>query len=1410
MKTHLLLKRLLFLWLFAFSASVWGQYNGTGTFTKITALVDLTDGYYVVANSGDSFAMNNTNAGSFFTNTSVTPSANTLTNPSVNIVWKIEVNGLGRTIYNEASTKYVSYTGTGNAAQAVSTVSNSEKWTITYSTSTFKAANLTSTTRVLKYNSASPRFACYTAGQQDLQLYKLAAPTGPTVTTTSATSLTTIGATLNGTINANGVSTDASFEYGTTTGYGSIGSASPATVTGSTSTAITGAISSLGVNTQYNYRAVGTVSAVATNGTNSSFWTLANTPSIVTVNNAKLTSLDVTLGSDGNPSATEYAIQESGGNYVQASGSLGATAVWQTSATWGTKTVTGLTAATQYTFQAKARNGANVETAFGGTSSGTTLTPEKVDYNVVQYPKTEQSPNEGSIYTVYVQAYEPSVTTNTAASIRINAWVGYSSTNDNPANAGWTWIAASFNLQNGSSNNTEYKADLPTNVPGTYYYAARFEMDNSGVYTYGGSGGNWNNDNVKLNVLADVVDYANIQSPATASVFVGNTATVYAQVYEPGITNSGGQGTGITAEIGYSSTNTTPDGTWTWLPASYNVDAGNNDEYKADLGSGLTAGTYYYASRFIKSGKSKYIYGGTNGIWNNDSGVLTVNTLGTPTATAGSVIAPESFTANWNAVAGADSYLLDVYKMVGSAVPTNIVGWNFEDSNATADSGTEDNNARFISTNATGLSYAAVSSSDGLAATTTGGWSSGSGSKYWQTTFSTTDVVGNLKFSSVQRSSNTGPSDFKVQFSLNGTSWTDVSGGVVTIGNDWTTGVLTNVSLPALCENQSLVYLRWIMTSNNAVNGSAVAGGGTSAIDNISVTGDLGGAIKVFALQNMNVGNVTSYSVTGLDPQTTYNYLVRAKSGVSISENSNEIQVITLATPVTTWDGSSWSNGAPDGVSEAIINGNYAIATSIDAKILTVKSGFTLTVPSTGYVKAVTVNNNGKILVADNGNFVQTGTFTPAGSGSSFKVVRNTTPVQRLDYNSWSSPMATTDQTLKLFSPLTTDVRFLSYNNGLFAAIPSPSTVKFMPGQGYLIRTPNNYTTTPQVWTGTFEGTVPNSGTVTYSPTGITGQYVFLGNPYPSAISMADFATTNSAQMASGTFYIWNSQSKMDGNGDYSGNNYITHTSAGSVPAGSPFYVPVGQGFFVDRGNNTGDFTFNNQMRRTADTGTFAKTSVSDKFWLQMTTPSASKPQLLIGFTPSATSGYDAGLDGKMFDNTADAIYSTVDNQTLIINALGTFNSNDLVNVTSNFTTAGTYTISIAQKEGMFDNGQQIYLKDNVTGISTELTAGNYTFTANPGISTDRFTISFVQPVLVTSEVATNQFTIYVADQIIHIKSSKKIASLELYEMSGKLLKTQGNINSQTASIPVTFKGIAIVKMVLEKGEVVTKKIIIK
>jgi len=137
-------------------------------------------------------------------------------------------------------------------------------------------------------------------------------------------------------------------------------------------------------------------------------------------------------------------------------------------------------------------------------------------------------------------------------------------------------------------------------------------------------------------VTGPEVDWCNLQLPESGNIINGNNFDVYARVYELGVTDAVGEGADVDAWIGYSLSNTDPSvGDWTWVPAIYNgdTDGDSNDEYTAEIGSGLTAGTYYYASRFqITDGY--YKYGGYNvaggGFWDehtNVSGTLFVDVM---------------------------------------------------------------------------------------------------------------------------------------------------------------------------------------------------------------------------------------------------------------------------------------------------------------------------------------------------------------------------------------------------------------------------------------------------------------------------------------------------------------------------------------------------------------------------------------------------------------------------------------------------------------------------------------------------------------------------------------------------------------------------------------------------------------
>jgi len=182
---------------------------------------------------------------------------------------------------------------------------------------------------------------------------------------------------------------------------------------------------------------------------------------------------------------------------------------------------------------------------------------------------------------------------------------------------------------------------LPTGVTGTWASNAITISGTptaNGTFNYtvtmtGGCTGGTNTATGSITVQDGSIGYANLQFPATQSVCVGNNFTAFGRVYAAGATEAAGSNAAITAQIGFSTSNTDPS-TWpsgNWSAATWNVQSGNNDEYQASLGASLAVGTYYYTFRYSRNSCS-WVYGGfssTGGsAWDgttNISGVLTVN-----------------------------------------------------------------------------------------------------------------------------------------------------------------------------------------------------------------------------------------------------------------------------------------------------------------------------------------------------------------------------------------------------------------------------------------------------------------------------------------------------------------------------------------------------------------------------------------------------------------------------------------------------------------------------------------------------------------------------------------------------------------------------------------------------------------
>ena len=115
-----------------------------------------------------------------------------------------------------------------------------------------------------------PRF-----GHGSVYVFRLLPPAAPLPVLHEATGLTATGATLNGTVNPNGVVTTARFEYGLSASYGSTASVALSPAGGAASQSVSAVLSGLAPRTIYHYRLSATNSLGAAATADSIFTTLS-------------------------------------------------------------------------------------------------------------------------------------------------------------------------------------------------------------------------------------------------------------------------------------------------------------------------------------------------------------------------------------------------------------------------------------------------------------------------------------------------------------------------------------------------------------------------------------------------------------------------------------------------------------------------------------------------------------------------------------------------------------------------------------------------------------------------------------------------------------------------------------------------------------------------------------------------------------------------------------------------------------------------------------------------------------------------------------------------------------------------------------------------------------------------------
>lgn len=219
------------------------------------------------------------------------------------------------------------------------------------------------------------------------------------------------------------------------------------------------------------------------------------------------------------------------------------------------------------------------------------------------------------------------------------------------------------------------------------------------------------------------------------------------------------------------------------------------------------------------------------------------------------------------------------------------------------------------------------------------------------------------------------------------------------------------------------------------------------------------------------------------------------------------------------------------------------------------------------------------------------------------------------------------------------------------------------------------------------------------------------------------------------------------------------------------------------------------------------------RLWLDATNGTGLFSQTLIGYMTGATSGVDAGIDGRYINDGDIAFSSLIDNVEYAIQGRALpFNVADVVPLGFKVVSAGTYTIAIDHIDGLFSLGQSIYLKDNLTNTLQNLSVGSYSFSSNAGTFNSRFEIVYQNLLMVTQPVFnTNAVIVYKQNQEIGINTgTTNMFGVRVFDTNGRLLIEKNNINNSETSIDCSSLNnqVLIIQVTSDASVSVSKKVI--
>ncbi|OYU79903.1 MAG: hypothetical protein CFE23_11650 [Flavobacterium sp. BFFFF1] len=532
--------------------------------------------------------------------------------------------------------------------------------------------------------------------------------------------------------------------------------------------------------------------------------------------------------------------------------------------------------------------------------------------------------------------------------------------------------------------------------------------------------------------------------------------------------------------------------------------------------------------------------------------------------------------------------------------------------------------------------------------------------------------------------------------------------------------------------------------------------------------------------------------------------------------------------------------------------------------------------------KNITIEDNtlnalyGKIYLRYDGQLLQGNSGASANSGTGNLSVFQEGTADKFQYNYWCSPVGSTTPSSgngnfwidHLYAPSTFTASSISTETSGEDGTATPltisnawifrflqtffyegwsatnSTERIEAGEGFTMKGSGssgdvNHTTVAGVENNPdgshqrydFRGR-PNSGN---TPVFVkSGMLTLTGNPYPSAIDLADFLTNESN--CTGIAYFWEQNKTVSGThhlADYVGGYGTFSPATGYVQAqyfhldpefpnvmiyyspaqyGENFrrsFTPIGQGFFIE-GTTNGSVTMKDEYRRYVPEG-YTNYSQFDRmaggsnpsYKKQFLTAIASPKEinyierfekqvpeirlnilqdkklmreLSLAFNNQATAKIDRAMDARLVSNTdTDNYFVLENNKEFAINVLP-FEMDAKIPLGFRNKKAANYKLGIKFLQD-FDLSEHIYLHDKLSDKFYDLKNEACELNLPAGVNNNQFEITFSRDILSTNPINGQNICILqdntIKSVLIANPNLLPLSSIVIYDMGGKIIYTQ-------------------------------------